>query len=144
MMHLGHVQGIHATTAYCWCREGMLPVLARKARPAVGMTGTRTRARRLLTNPAATVVLVEHCDRLGRITTALAKAALSAHGCRLVVLDDSEVIDDLGRDTTGMLVPFCARRSARNRALTAAGRARRDVGRQADLEAGTVRCRGGG
>jgi predicted site-specific integrase-resolvase len=78
------------------------------------------------------------------MTTVLAEAALSAHSCRLVVLDDSEVTDDLGRDRTAVLAPFCARRSARNRALTAAGRARRDVRRQADLEAGSVRCGGGG
>ena len=26
-----HAQGIHVTTAYCWYREGMLPVPAREA-----------------------------------------------------------------------------------------------------------------
>ena len=59
----------------------------------------------------------------------------SAHGRRLVVLDDSEVDDDLVRDMVEVLTCFCARlygrRSARNRALKAVGCAQRDIGPQA-------------
>lgn len=39
----------------------------------------------------------------------LAGAALSAHGRRLVVLDDGEVNDDLVRDMVEVLTSFCAR-----------------------------------
>jgi putative resolvase len=57
---------------------------------------------------------------------------LSAHGRRLVVLDDGEVTDDLVRDMVEVLTSFCARlygrRSARNRAIKAVGCAQRDVG----------------
>ena len=66
------------------------------------------------------------------MNTELAEAALSAHGRRLVVLDDSEVTDDLVRDIIEVLTSFCARlygrRSARNRALKAVGCAQRDIG----------------
>ena len=62
----------------------------------------------------------------------LVEAALSAHGRRLVVLDDGEVDDDLVRDMTEVLTSFCARlygrRSARNRAEKALRCAAHDVG----------------
>jgi putative resolvase len=75
-----------------------------------------------------------HRDRLGRINTELAEAALAAHGRRLVVVDDGEVTDDLVRDMIEVLTSFCARlygRSARNRALKAVGCARQDIGPRA-------------
>jgi putative resolvase len=77
-------------------------------------------------------VVVEHRDRLGRMNTELVEAALSAHGRRLVVLDDVEVDDDLVRDMVEVLTGLCARlygrRSARNRALKALCCAEHDVG----------------
>ncbi|MCW3817626.1 IS607 family transposase [Micromonospora sp. DR5-3] len=85
-----------------------------------GMNGARSKARRLLADPNVTTVVVEHKDRLGRMNVELVEAALSAHGRRLVVLDDGEVADDLVRDMVEVLTSFCARlygrRSARNRA----------------------------
>ncbi|SLH41854.1 resolvase [Mycobacteroides abscessus subsp. massiliense] len=86
----------------------------------------------MLADPKVTTVVVEHRDRLGRMNTELVEAALSAHGRRLVVLDDGEVDDDLVRDMVEVLTSFCARlygrRSARNRALKAVGCAQRDMG----------------
>lgn len=87
------------------------------------MSGGRSRVKRLLADPAVTMVVVEHRDGLGRMNVELVEAALSAHGRRLVVLDDGEVEDDLVRDMLEMLTLFCARlygrRSARNRACKA-------------------------
>jgi putative resolvase len=58
--------------------------------------------------------------------------ALTAHGRRLVVIDDGEVTDDLMRDVIEVLTSFCARlygrRSARNRAEKALRCAARNVG----------------
>ncbi len=97
-----------------------------------GMNGSRTKVRRMLADPRVTAVVVEHRDRLGRMNTELIEAALSAHGRRLVVLDDGEVEDDLVRDMVEVLTSFCARlygrRFARNRALKAVGCAQRDIG----------------
>ncbi|WP_340378942.1 IS607 family transposase [Streptomyces sp. SS7] len=93
-----------------------------------GMNGSRSKVRRLLAGPDVTCVVVEHKGRLGRVNVELVEAALSAHGRRLVVLDDGEVEDDLVRDMVEVLTSFCARlygrRSAKNRArkaLEAAG-----------------------
>lgn len=74
------------------------------------------------------------------MNTGLVESALSAHGRRLVVLDDGEVAGGLVRDMVEVLTGFCARlyrrRSARNRALKAPGCARRDIGPQAAVGAG--------
>jgi len=56
------------------------------------MNGGRSKARRLLADPAVTTVVVEHKDRFGRMNVELVEAALSAHGRRLLV-DDGEVED---------------------------------------------------
>jgi putative resolvase len=77
-------------------------------------------------------VAVTHRDRLARMNTELVEAALSAHGRRLVVLDDGEVAGDLVGDVVEVLTSFYARlyrrQSARNRALKAVRCAERDVG----------------
>ena len=55
------------------------------------MSGSRAKVRRLLADPAVTVVVAGRRDRLGRMNTELVEAALAAHNRRLVVLDDFEV-----------------------------------------------------
>ena len=118
-----------------WAAEAGLPVVRVEAEVGSGMNGSRAKVRRLLSDPAVTVVVVEHRDRLGRMNTELVEAALSAHNRRLVVLDDSEVTDDLVGDMVEVLTSFCARlygrRSARNRALKALGCAQQDIGPKA-------------
>jgi putative resolvase len=98
-------------------------VVRSEAEVGSGMNGARTKVRRLLADPAVTVVVVEHRDRLGRMNTELVEAALSASGRRLVVIDDGEVEDDFVRDMTEVLTSLCAclygRRSAKNRAKRA-------------------------
>jgi predicted site-specific integrase-resolvase len=108
-----HAQGIHVQTAYRWYREATLPVPV----PKVG--------RLILVSP-------ETATEAARNTEG---AALSAHDRRLVVLDDSEVTDDLVRDMAEVLTWFYARLygrwSARNRALKALGCAQQDIGPKA-------------
>ncbi|MDP4014741.1 MAG: IS607 family transposase [Candidatus Nanopelagicales bacterium] len=115
-----------------WAAGQGLPVVRVEAEVGSGMNGSRTKVRRLLSDPAVTTVVVEHRDRLGRMNTELVEAALSAHGRRLLVVDDGEVDDDLGGDMVEVLTSFCARlygkRSARNRAEKALRCARADVG----------------
>lgn len=85
-----------------------------------GLNGKRRKLHRLLADPTATVIVVEHRDRLARFGVEHLEAALSATGRRLVVLDPQETADDLVRDMTEVLTSMCARlygrRSARNRA----------------------------
>jgi putative resolvase len=51
------------------------------------------------------------------------EAALSARGCRLVVVDPAEVDDDLVWDVTEMLAGLCAGLYGRRVAVSRAGRA---------------------
>lgn len=115
-----------------WAADRGMTVVRVEAEVGSGMNGSRTKVRRLLSDPAVTTVVVEHRDRLGRMNTELVEAALSAHGRNLVVVDDGEVDDDLVRDMVDVLTSFCARlygkRSARNRAEKAVRCAQRDVG----------------
>jgi putative resolvase len=99
------------------------------------MNGARAKAGRLLAGPEVTVVAAQRRDRPGRMNTELAGAALAAPRRRLVVVDDSEVTDDLVRDMTGVPTSFCARlygrRPAGNRALKPAGCTRQGIGPRA-------------
>ncbi len=80
-----------------WAAEAGQPVVRVEAEVGSGMNGSRARLRRLLSDPKVTTVVVEHRDRLARMNAELVEAALSAHGRRLVILDDGEVDDDTAR-----------------------------------------------
>jgi putative resolvase len=125
-----------------WAATTGLPVVRVEAEVGSGMNGSRSKLRRLLADPTVTTVVVEHRDRLARMNAELVEAALSAHGRRLVVLDDGEMDDDLVRDMTEVLTSFCARlygrRSARNRAEKALRCAAHDVGPMALAKEATV------
>jgi putative resolvase len=88
-----------------------------------GFDGDRPRLRKLLSDPTVTTIVVEHRDRLARVGVEHLEAALSAHGRGLLVLDATEVAEDLVRDVTEVLTRMCARlygrRSARKRAEAA-------------------------
>ncbi|GAA3475490.1 IS607 family transposase [Streptomyces yanii] len=86
---------------------------------ASGMDGARSKAKRLLADPCVTTVVVEHKDRLGCMNVELVEAALSAHGRRLVVLDDGEAEDDVVEVLTSFCARLYGRRSAKNRARKA-------------------------
>lgn len=103
-----------------WAAQQGLAVAREEAEIGSGLNGRRPKLRRLLSDPAIRTVVVEHRDRLGRMNTELVEAALAAHGRTLVVVDTTEVTDDLVRDMLDVLTAFCARlygrRSARRRA----------------------------
>lgn len=97
-----------------------------------GMNGKRCQFQRILADPTASPIVVEHRDRLARFGVDNLESALSAQGRRVVVADPGEMDDDLVRDMTEVLTRFCARlygrRGARNRAIKALGCAKNDVG----------------
>ena len=88
-----------------------------------GMNDKRRKLNRLLADPTVTTIVVEHRDRLARMNAGLVESALKAQGRRLVVVDDTELDDDLVRDMTEVLTSFCARlygrRAAKNKAKAA-------------------------
>jgi len=97
-----------------------------------GVNGKRPKLRRLLSDPDATVIVVEHRDRLARFGVEHLEAALSAQGRRIMVADPGETTDDLVRDMIEVLTSMCARlygrRGARNRAMRAMTAAKQDSG----------------
>jgi putative resolvase len=88
-----------------------------------GMNGHRRKLTKLLSDPAVTVIVVEHRDRITRFGFEHLAASMSACGRRIVVLDATETSDDLVHDVTEVLTSLCARlygrRSASRRAAKA-------------------------
>ena len=90
---------------------------------ASGLNDRRPKLRRLLSDPTVHTIIVEHRERLARFGVGMVETMLQSRGGSLIVIDDTEVPDDLVRDMTGILTCFCARlygkRSAANRARRA-------------------------
>jgi predicted site-specific integrase-resolvase len=76
----------------------------------------------LLSDKTISAIVVEHRDRFARFGSEYLEAALCAAGRQLIVVDPTEMNDDLAADMIAILTSFCARlygrRSARNRAIS--------------------------
>lgn len=103
-----------------WATGNKLPVVKVVSEVGSALNGARPKLKQLLADPDASVIVVEHRDRLARFGVEYIVAALSAQGRTVRIVDDGEVDDDLVRDMTEVLTSFCARlygrRSAKNRA----------------------------
>jgi putative resolvase len=86
-----------------------------------GLEGMRPKVRGVLSDPSATVVVVEQRGRLARFGVEHLDMALAARGRRVLVVGPGETAGDLVRDmievVTSLCVRRCGRRGARNRAL---------------------------
>lgn len=102
------------------CGERGIMLAATVTEVGSGLNAHRAKLRKLLSDPTVTTIVVEHRDRLARFGVEHLEAALAASGRRIIVLDDSEVNDDLAADMVDVLTSMCARlygrRSARRRA----------------------------
>jgi predicted site-specific integrase-resolvase len=105
-----------------YAAEQKLQVVESLAEVGSGLNGKRRKLLRLLSNPKIGAIVVEHRDRFARFGSEYLEASLSASGRRLIVIDSSEMNDDLVQDMIAVLTSFCARlygrRSARNRAIS--------------------------
>ena len=88
-----------------------------------GLNGKRRKLHRVLSDPTAAVIVVEHRDRLARFGVEHLEACLACAGRRLVILDPRETTDDLVRDITEVLTSMCARLYGRSAAKNRAARA---------------------
>ena len=89
-----------------------------------GLNGKRTKLLTILRDPNVRTIVVEHKDRLVRFGFEYLEALLSASGRRIIVVDETEMKDDLVQDMIDVLTSFCARlygrgALARNRAKKA-------------------------
>jgi putative resolvase len=115
-----------------WATERDLEVAGVVCEVGSGLTGERPKLGRILSDPDAKVIVVEHRDRLARFGVEHLEAALSAQGRAIVVADPGEATGDLVRDVIDVLTWMCARlygrRGARNRAMRAITATKRDPG----------------
>ncbi|MEU8260616.1 IS607 family transposase [Micromonospora sp. NPDC048999] len=88
-----------------------------------GLDGKRRKLYRLLADPSAAVIVVEHEDRLARFGVEHLQAAFVATDRRLVVLDPEESTNDLVNDLAGVLRSLCGRLYGRRAAKSRAARA---------------------
>ena len=90
---------------------------------ASGLNGHRAKLLNLLADPAISVIVVEHRDRLMRFGSDYIEAALAASGRSLVIVDATELKDDVAHDMIDVLTGFCAhlygRKSSSRRAKAA-------------------------
>jgi len=100
-----------------------LPVAEVVTEVGSGLNGRRRKLHRLLSDPQAAVIVIEHRDRLAQFGVEHLEAVLAAAGRRLVVLDSTERADDLVRDITEVLTSMCARLYGRPAAKNRAARA---------------------
>jgi predicted site-specific integrase-resolvase len=88
-----------------------------------GLNGRRPKLLKLLANPEIQAIVVERRDRFMSFGGEYVEAALAAQGRKLMVMESSEIKDDLVQDMIEVLTSFCARlygrRSARNKAKKA-------------------------
>jgi putative resolvase len=87
---------------------------------ASGLNDQRKGLLKLLSDEAVTRIIVEHKDRLARFGVATLEAALSCSGRELVVINASELKDDIVQDFVDVVTSMCARiygkRSAKDKA----------------------------
>ncbi len=100
-----------------------LPVTDAVKEIGSGLNGHRKGLMRLLSDPRAQTIVVEHRGRLMCFGFEFIEATLAAQGRRVLVIDPEEVADDVARDLHEVIVSMCARlygkRSAAHRAQKA-------------------------
>src|SRR5208283_3559280 len=97
-----------------------LPVAKTVMEIGSGGSGHRPKLMKLLADQSIKIIIVEHRDRLMRFGSEYVESALQSQGRSLVIVDKSEMKDDLVQDMIEVLTSFCARlygrRSAANKA----------------------------
>lgn len=88
-----------------------------------GLNGHRQKLLNILRDSKVKTIIVEHKDRLMRFGFEYVENALASFGRNIIVVDNSEMKDDLVQDMIDVLTSFCARlyggRSAKNKAKKA-------------------------
>jgi predicted site-specific integrase-resolvase len=106
-----------------WATTQQIPVDKVVTGVGSALNGHRRKFLALLRDRSVGRIVVEHRDRFCRFGSEYLQAALAAQGRGLVVVDSSEVDDDLVRDMTEILTSMCAglygKRAAANRAKRA-------------------------
>jgi len=92
-----------------------------------GLNGKRTKLLSILRDPNVRTIVVEHKDRLVRFGFEYMEALLTASGRRIIVVDESEMKDDLVQDMIDILTSFYARLYGRSSAKNRAKKALKEI-----------------
>ena len=92
-----------------------------------GLNGKRTKLLSILRDPNVRTIVVEHKDRLVRCGFEYMEALLTASGRRIIVVDESEMKDDLVQDMIDILTSFYARLYGRSSAKNRAKKALKEI-----------------
>ena len=111
--------------------EHRIPIAEKVKEVGSGMNGQRKGLLRLLANKNISIIIVEHRDRLTRFGFSYLEASLKSSGRKIIVVDSTEIQDDIVRDLHEVIVSMCARlygkRSAKNKADKAISAINKDV-----------------
>jgi len=100
-----------------------LPVNRAVTEIGSGLNGHRPQLKKLLGDPSVGTIIVEHRDRLMRFGSEYVESTLKAQGRHLIIVDQSELKDDLVADMIEVLTSFCARLYGRRSAAHKAKKA---------------------
>ena len=92
-----------------YAKENNLKVVDSVKEIGSGLNGKRKGLLRLLSTTQASIILVEHRDRLTRFGFDYVEAALKSNNRKILVIDDNEVADDVVRDLHEIIVSLCSR-----------------------------------
>jgi len=94
---------------------------------ASGMNPNRKKLNKLLADPTIGTIIVEHRERLARFNYELIESALKAQDRQILVIDPTEIEDDLVRDITEILTSLYSRIYGKRRAKIKAQKAVREA-----------------
>ncbi len=84
------------------------------------LNGHRKKLMKVLENTSTSVIVVERRDRLARFGSEYVESAMAASKRKVVIVNDTEMKDDLVQDMVDVLTSFCTRlygkQSAKNKA----------------------------
>jgi predicted site-specific integrase-resolvase len=106
-----------------WATDQQIPVDEVVVEVGSALNGHRRKFLALLGDPSVHRIVVEHRDWFCRFGSEYVQGALAAQGRELVVVDVTEIDDDLVRDMTEILTSMCARRYGKRAAQDRARRA---------------------
>jgi putative resolvase len=106
-----------------WAKENKLELTTIIAEVGSGLNDNRPKWNKILSDKTITHIIIEHRDRATRFGFQQITSALHAQGRNIIIIDPTEVTDDLVRDMTEILTSMCARlygkRGAQQRACRA-------------------------
>jgi predicted site-specific integrase-resolvase len=95
------------------------------------LNGRRRKLLTLLRDPDVNTIVVEHAERFARFGPEYVEAVLSASGRRFLVVDPTQVDEDLVRDQAQILTSLCVRLFGRRAAANRAARGVAAIGQDA-------------